>query len=197
MTLPLACSSAVAGPLTGSFIKKIGFRKVIVTVLAVSSICFFMLSRLDFSTLSFSLFCWLVILGFSLGMILMAATTSIMSATPVDKAGAAGSMESIAYELGTGLGIAFFGIVLSQIFMREFTITEELLSEVPKEAQGSISDALMLANSLGGTKAEEIRNSAMIAFEGAHNGVLILAGSLLAILAFMMVFLLPKEEKAS
>ncbi|WP_316752674.1 MFS transporter [Pedobacter gandavensis] len=193
--LPLACSAAVAGPVTGPFIKRIGFRKVLIAVLAISSISFFSLSFHDFSSMSVSLCCWLISLGFSLGMILMAATTSIMSATPIDKAGAAGSMESIAYELGTGLGIAFFGIILSQVFMGKFIIPEELLSDVPKQAQSSISDALILANSLGGSKADEIRKAAMIAFEGAHNGVLILAGSFLAILAVMMVFLLPKDEK--
>lgn len=193
--LPFAVSAAVAGPITGSLISKIGFRKVIIAVLTLSSLSFFMLSSLDFSTLTIALFLWLVVLGFSLGMILMAATSSIMSAVPVDKAGAAGSMESIAYELGTGLGIAFFGIVLSQLFIAKFKITEDLLAELPDQSHGSISDALLMANRLTGAKGEEIRNAAMLAFQGAHHIVLILAGSVLAILAFLMVFLLPKEEK--
>lgn len=194
--LPFAIAAAVAGPLTGSLISKIGFRKIIIAVLSLSSFSFFMLSSLDFSVLTTALFIWLVVLGFSLGMILMAATSSIMSAVPIDKAGAAGSMESIAYELGTGLGIAFFGIILSQIFIRKFTISDSLLAELPNQSHGSISDALILANRIGGVKAETIKNAAMVAFQAAHHTVLLIAGAVLAILAFLMVFLLPKEEKA-
>lgn len=193
--LPLVISSAIAGPLAGSFISKIGFRRVIITVLVVSSISFFVLSTLDFSTFSYSLFSWLVILGFCLGVTLMAASTSIMAASPVDKAGAAGSMESIAFELGTGLGIAFFGVLLSRVFVSKFLISETLSTEMPDQARSSISDALIAANSLGGAKAEEIKNAAMIAFQNAHNTVLIMAATLLAILALLMVFLLPGKKQ--
>jgi DHA2 family multidrug resistance protein-like MFS transporter len=193
--LPFVVSSAIAGPLTGSIIGKIGFRNVIITVLSLSSLSFFMLSRLDFSLLTGSLLFWLIALGFSLGMVLIAATTSIMSAAPLDKAGMAGSMESISYELGTGLGITFFGIILSQIFTKKFIISDELLSEVPKEVNNSIGDAMIIANDIGGEKSVIIKKAAMTAFQDAHNTVLILAGFVLAALTLILIFVLPKEKR--
>ncbi|MDA6071041.1 MFS transporter [Flavobacterium sp. AC] len=186
--IPFAFSSALAGPLTGYLIGKIGFRKLIITVLFISSFSFFMLSTLNFSSLTIPVFGWLVVLGFSLGMILMAATNSIMATAPIDKAGTAGSMESIAYELGTGLGIAFFGIVLSQVFIRKFSISKDLLSEIGNKSYNSISDVLIIANNLDAAKQQEMKNAAMIAFQGAHNIVLIVAGSILGILALAIIF---------
>ncbi|MCV9928853.1 MFS transporter [Flavobacterium sp. LS1R49] len=193
--LPFVASSAIAGPITGAIMQRIGFRNVIITVLSLSSLSFFMLSRLNFSSLTGSLLFWLITLGFSLGMVLVAATTAIMSAAPLDKAGMAGSMESISYELGTGLGITFFGIILSQIFIKKFVISEELLIELPKQVNNSIGDAMIVANEIGGEKAEIIKKAAMTAFQDAHNIVLILAGSVLAILTLILVFILPKEKK--
>jgi DHA2 family multidrug resistance protein-like MFS transporter len=192
---PFVISAAIAGPITGSIIAKIGFRNVIVTALSLASLSFFILSTLDFSTLSGGLVFWLSILGFSLGMVLISGTTSIMSSTPQDKAGMAGSMESIAYELGTGLGITFFGIVLSQIFIKKFVISEALVKELPKQVSSSIGDAFMVANSLGAEKEALIKKAAMLAFQDAHHVVLILAGVVLAILSFVMVFVLPKEKQ--
>ncbi|MCC9070880.1 MFS transporter [Flavobacterium sp. F-65] len=193
--LPFVASSAVAGPLTGSILSKIGFKNVIITVLSLSSLSFFMLSQLDFSSFTASLLFWSIVLGFSLGVVLIAGTTAIMSAAPLDKAGMAGSMESISYELGTGLGITFFGIILSQIFVKKFIISDELLNGVSKEVNNSIGDAMIVANELGGEKGEIIKKAAMTAFKDAHDVVLILAGSVLAILALTLVFILPKEKK--
>lgn len=193
--MPLVIASAIAGPLTGTIIEKAGFKKVILTALTLASLSFFMLSRLDFSSLSTGIFIWLVILGFSLGMVLVTATTSIMTATPEDKAGMAGSMESIAFELGTGLGITFFGIVLSQIFINKFSISKELATQIPQGANRSISDAMNAANNLGGANADIIKKAAMVAFQDAHNVVLVLAGSLLATLTLVLVFIAPKDNK--
>lgn len=193
--LPFVAASAVSGPLTGSILGKIGFKNVIVTVLSLSSLAFFLLSQLDFSTFTVSLLFCLIVLGFSLGVVLLAGTTAVMSAAPLDKAGMAGSMESISYELGTGLGITFFGIILSQIFINKFAISNELLNQLPKQVNNSIGDAMIVANEIGGEKGEIIKNAAMIAFKDAHDIVLILAGSVLGILALVLVIVLPKDKK--
>lgn len=193
--LPLVASAAIAGPISGLIIRRIGFRTVILAVLALSSLSFFMLSRLDFGAFSASLLFWMVLLGFCLGVVLVAATTSIMAAAPFDKAGMAGSMESISYELGTGLGITFFGIVLSQIFIRKFVISEALSNEIPKQVNNSIGDAMIVANELGGEKGQIIKKAATTAFQEAHNSVLLLAGFVLATLTVLLFFVLDEKKE--
>lgn len=188
--LPFVIASAVAGPITGSIIQKAGFRNVIVTALTMAAVSFFVLSTLEFSTFSIPLLIWFILLGFSLGMILITATTSIMAAAPENKAGMAGSMESIAYELGTGLGITFFGIVLSQLFIKNFAIAGTPLPSYP-----TISDAIIAANTIGGPQAELIKSTARMAFQEAHHTVLLLAGSLLLVLALLLLFIIPKAAK--
>lgn len=44
--------------------------------------------------------------GISAASALLASTSAIMAAAPAEKAAAAGAIETMAYELGAGLGIA-------------------------------------------------------------------------------------------
>jgi hypothetical protein len=65
------------------------------------------------------------LLGLTLSIGLTASSIAIMGA---DKGRAAGSLEAIAYELGTGSGITCFGVFMSSVFSRAMlppaTLTE-------------------------------------------------------------------------
>lgn len=53
----------------------------------------------------------MTLLGFSVASALLASSSAIMAAAPKEKAAAAGAIETMAYELGAGLGIALFGLI--------------------------------------------------------------------------------------
>ena len=56
----------------------------------------------------------MTLLGFSVASALLASSSAIMAAAPKGKAAAAGAIETMAYELGAGLGIALFGLILTR-----------------------------------------------------------------------------------
>ena len=56
----------------------------------------------------------MTLLGFSVASALLASSSAIMAAAPKEKAAAAGAIETMAYELGAGLGIALFGLILTR-----------------------------------------------------------------------------------
>ncbi len=58
----------------------------------------------------------MTLLGFSVASALLASSAAIMAAAPKEKASAAGAIETMAYELGAGLGIALFGLILTRSY---------------------------------------------------------------------------------
>ncbi len=68
----------------------------------------------------------MVFLGFSIEIALLASTAAIMSSVPPQKASAAGAIEGMAYELGAGLGVAIFGLMLSWFYSRSIILPEQL-----------------------------------------------------------------------
>jgi DHA2 family multidrug resistance protein-like MFS transporter len=55
----------------------------------------------------------MIVMGISVEIALLSSTAAIMTAVPPHKATAAGAIEGMAYELGAGLGITIFGLLLS------------------------------------------------------------------------------------
>ncbi|WP_338423944.1 MFS transporter, partial [Pantoea ananatis] len=112
--LPVMIASGFSGPIAGILVGKLGLRPVAVGGMGFSGISFLGLSMLDFSTQQWQAWSLMVLLGFSASSALLASTSAIMAATPKEKAAAAGAIETMSYELGAGLGIALFGLLLTR-----------------------------------------------------------------------------------
>lgn len=113
-----------------------------------------------------------------------------MGSAPADKAGAAGALESTGYELGAGIGITFFGVLVNSIY---FSAVSRSFSPAA-DAGGSIGEAMTAAARLGGEEAEAIRTAARSAFTQAHGSVLIITGAMIAVLA-AAVFVALRDVK--
>ena len=74
------------------------------------------LALTDFSTQQWLAWGLMTLLGFSVASALLASSSAIMAAAPKEKAAAAGAIETMAYELGAGLGIALFGLILTRSY---------------------------------------------------------------------------------
>lgn len=178
---PFFIAFAAPGLLAGWFMRRLGIYSSKMFGLTMTMIAFIALGFCDFSNFSVLLILWLALGGFGLGTIMLAASYSIMSAASDKNAGTAGSLESVAYEMGVGLGVTLFGVLLSEVFSRTLNIPENLKNNIPKEVYYSINDALIIANEIGGTKGESIRDAASPAFVHAHSIALIGAGGLVAL----------------
>ncbi|MDA6077984.1 MFS transporter [Edwardsiella anguillarum] len=78
----------------------------------------------------------MVLLGVGLEMAFLSATSTILAAAPKDKAAAVGAIEGMAYELGTGLGVTLFGILLSLFYVGN--LRERLGEMAPTEFGSSL-----------------------------------------------------------
>ncbi len=192
--LPLMISSGLSGPVAGWLASVFGLRPVATVGMALSALSFLGLAMTDFAGHPFMAWIWMVLLGFSVATALLASTAAIMASVPPEKAGAAGAMEGMAYELGAGLGVAIFGLMLTGSYAATIVLPAQLPAEAALQASASISEAMQLAGTLGGGLAESLQMAAQSAFTAAHSVVLGSASAMLAVLAVVVWFSIPRTS---
>lgn len=86
--------------------------------LVVAACCLLGLAHSDFKNAGIGVTLTLALLGVVLNVGLTASSVAIMNSTPAEKAGTAGALEATSYDLGAGLGITAFGIVISSSYAK-------------------------------------------------------------------------------
>ena len=125
----------------------------------------------------------MTLLGFSVASALLASSSAIMAAAPKEKAAAAGAIETMAYELGAGLGIALFGLILTRSYSATIVLPSGLNETMAQRASSSIGEAVSLdpgATRRGGGGADGGGEGGLYP---AHSLVLATAGVMLLLLA--------------
>ncbi len=102
----------------------------------------------------------------------------------------------MAYELGAGLGIALFGLILSRRFSTSIALPEGLSADQIAQASSSIGETAQLVQSLEPGLAQATMTAAKTAFISAHSVALGSAGVMLLLLAIGIWFSLAGVKKA-
>ncbi len=192
--LPLILASALGGPLAGHLVAAFGLRMISAISLLASAACLAGLSVADFREAGLGVVGLLFGLGLALGVGLTASSLAIMSSVPSSKAGVAGSLEATGYELGAGLGITIFGVILSASYRSAIRIPEQIADRLPWQASQSIGQTFELAKSAG-VHAEALKEAARVAFSSAH-GVVLTTGGLAIAAVGVVVLAALKSFKA-
>ncbi len=111
----------------------------------------------------------MTLLGFSVASALLASSSAIMAAAPKEKAAAAGAIETMAYELGAGLGIALFGLILTRSYSASIALPSGLSGAMAQQAASSIGEAVSLSQALPAGVAQALMAAAKTAFIQAHS----------------------------
>lgn len=181
--LPVMVASGFSGPIAGMLVSRLGLREVATGGMLLSALSFLGLSMTDFSTQQWQAWGLMTLLGFSVASALLASSSAIMAAAPKEKAAAAGAIETMAYELGAGLGIALFGLILTRSYTSSIVLPQGIEGAAAEQASSSISEAIKLAQSLPAIPAQSLLEAAKAAFIHSHSTVLATAGVLLLLLA--------------
>lgn len=193
--LPLVIASGVGGPLAGFAVGYAGLRTVAVASLGVAALSLAGLGFSDFHNPGLGVVVLMATLGVALSIGLTASSIAIMSSAPADKAGVAGSLEGTGYELGAGLGITFFGVLLTSSYAGALRIPAALAETLPESAAHSIGETMSAAEKLGSAGAPLVA-AARAAFSNAHGLVLLSAASLIGILT-IAVFIALRNYRDS
>lgn len=186
--MPIPIASLISAPLAGVYLHKLGETKLTVlgftcTLIGVVGLAWVFKTSTGLLLLSF-----LFLIGFGLGAIFTTASTTVMLSASEEKAGMAASLEEVAYEIGSVLGVTFMGGLMSAVYTLKLSLPDDLA--VSNKVYDSIDEALLVSEKLPLDSANRLINQANIAFDHAFLVVMIativvLLVSILALPYFM------------
>jgi DHA2 family multidrug resistance protein-like MFS transporter len=191
--LPFMIAISLGGPIASMLVNRFGLRSVASLGMLVSAMSLWGLANTNLMQAQIHAWAWMVLLGLSVEIALLSSTSAIMSSVAPSKATAAGAIEGMAYELGAGLGIAFFGLMLSWFYANSIVIPSDVPNNMLQQASSSIGEAIQAAKQLQPTIAEHLIQAAKQAFSQSHRSVLNVAALLFLILSIFIWFALPKR----
>ncbi|MFN6884708.1 MFS transporter, partial [Proteus mirabilis] len=118
--LPIPIGSVLASPLAGFWLARLGAVRLIIIGFALTLMGNLWLIAISNSPIM--LMGSLFLIGFGLGIIFTTASTSIMLSVDDKQAGMAASIEDIAYELGSVIGVTFMGSLMSTLYTLKLTL---------------------------------------------------------------------------
>jgi DHA2 family multidrug resistance protein-like MFS transporter len=184
--LPAPLGSFLAGPVTGRLLRYASAHRVGAGGLLLSAAAALCLLPLSFEQgLTLPLTTLLVLIGAGVGAAATAASSAIMSSAPPERSGMAASIEEVAFELGSALGVALFGSLMTIAYAASLA-TPDLPAAASATVHESLDDALRIAASLPEPVDELLRSQARAAFTGAFHAVIAGAALLWALSAFGM-----------
>ncbi|HCR3568597.1 TPA: MFS transporter [Proteus mirabilis] len=167
--LPIPIGSVLASPLAGFWLARLGAVRLIIIGFALTLMGNLWLIAISNSPIM--LMGSLFLIGFGLGIIFTTASTSIMLSVDDKQAGMAASIEDIAYELGSVIGVTFMGSLMSTLYTLKLTLPDTL--NVNSVVYDSLDEALIVAEKLPDAAATLLIAQANSAFEYAFSIVLI------------------------
>lgn len=190
--LPAAAGAVVAGLIAGAAARRFSARTVVSGGLAVIGLALAALTTITQSTGYPLLGTLLLLVGFGAGLSFTITSDIILTAVPKEQAGAASAVSETAYELGTALGIALLGSIVTNIY-RDFPGP----AATPEAARESLAGAVVAAAHMPADTAAALLRAARESFV---DGVALAAGAgagLLLLAAGMAWFLLRGQKPIS
>ncbi|MBP2475409.1 DHA2 family multidrug resistance protein-like MFS transporter [Crossiella equi] len=166
--LPVTVGSVISGLLAGAFAARYSPRAVCgiglgVTALALGAMVFI---NADTPYLYFGLI--LLVVGFGCGASFTISASVVLSAVPKEKAGSASAVAETAYELGTALGIALIGSIMTSVYRANVIPPLGISPGDAATAKDSLGGATEVAKPLGelGQQLVDVAKAAFV--DGMH-----------------------------
>lgn len=139
-TLPLAIPLLIGSRLVPGLARKIGIPATLTAAFVTISIGLTGLSwTVDAPYLAYAV--WSAVVGAGFALALPTLTAELTAALPAEQAGVAGGLQSAARELGSALGVAIVGTVLTSAFTRHLPETLRQLDPVPRTVAAAVAAA--------------------------------------------------------
>jgi EmrB/QacA subfamily drug resistance transporter len=195
LTIPLMLPLMLISPLVPGVVKKVGARVTITVGLTLVAIAFVVMSTwtkdLTYWHLFFTMFG--MMLGITFAM--TPGTNILMASVPRNRSGMGSAMNDTTRELGSALGVAVLGAVLSAAYENSIADTAaKFTGQVKEGIESSLAVALNIADKLG-PAAKSVSDAAMNAFMTGISHAAIVAAVIIFASAIIALFGLPKHTQ--
>ena len=197
--LPIMPVMIIFSTRAAGLVQRFGPRTVVTAGMILTATGVFILSFLDASSGYGHVLIGMFVMASGMGLTMTPMTELIMSSVPRDKAGVGSAMNDTTREVGTTLGIAVLGSILSSGYTSNLgPVVAALPAPARQTAEGSLAGALGVAREIGGTQGTAIVDAAKSAWaDGLHLSMMIGAGIVLVAAAIAARYLPGKLGSAS
>lgn len=189
--LPFILAISCGGPLASLLVNRYGLKPVTIIGLILSSLSFVALAQLNFKQDIYWAWGWMALLGVCIEIVLLSSTAAIMSAAPKEKSTSVGAIEGMAYELGAGFGVAFFGLLLSFFYVRNLIVPTQNSGTEIANLGHSIGESMQAIEQLAPGLVQQATDAVHMAFSSSHQMVLYVAAALFIFLAMVIWYKMP------
>lgn len=189
-TIPAAGAIVVVAPLSSALVRRLGTKLTITAGMLIVAAGLWELSGASVTTSYAGALPGMILLGVGAGMVLPAATGSVMGSLPSEHTGVGSATNGTFLQVGGALGVAVLGSLLSSRYQHRMTAALAP-SHVPHDVEntilGSIGGALEVAHRVGGSTGAMLASAARSAFMSAMDlavltgAIVVLGGALFAL----------------
>ncbi|MEU7750351.1 DHA2 family efflux MFS transporter permease subunit [Micromonospora sp. NPDC049101] len=142
---PVAIGVVLGAPLSVRLVQRFGLRPVVALamLLAVSTFFGFVFFTLETPIIWFCVL--MVAQGLGMGAVMAPTTEAIMATLPPERTGAGSAANNSMRQVGSALGVAVLGSVLSGVYQDEVAPSLDVLPTQAQEAAGASAEATRLA----------------------------------------------------
>ena len=196
--LPAAGALVVAAPLSELIMRRIGIRYTAAAGLAIVAGGFWQISGATASSGYADIVFGLVLAGLGVGLVLPAATESVMGSLPSGETGVGSAINNTFMQVGGALGVAAIGSLLTTRYQDGIT-TALAPYHVPAVAldavRGSLGGAIAVAARVGGPDGMALARLAREAFASGMDLGLVTGAVALLGGALVALFVLPAAKQ--
>jgi EmrB/QacA subfamily drug resistance transporter len=190
--LPIMPVMIIFSTRAASLVQRLGARTVVTTGMLLTAAGVFILSFLSPASGYGHVLLGMLVMGSGMGLTMTPMTELIMSSVPRDKAGVGSAMNDTTREVGTTLGVAVLGSILSSGYTSNLGSAVTSLPDAARQtAEGSLAGALGVANQIGGTQGAAIVDAAKSAWTDGLQLSMFIGAGIVLIAAFIAARYLP------
>jgi len=168
--LPIMPVMIIFSTRAAGLVERFGARTIVTIGMVLTAGGVFVLSSLDASSGYGHVLIGMIVMASGMGLTMTPMTELIMSSVPRDKAGVGSAMNDTTREVGTTLGVAILGSILSSGYTSHLGQAVTGLPDSARHAaEGSLAGALGVAHQIGGAQGAAIVDAAKSAWaDGLH-----------------------------
>ena len=191
--IPLMLPMMLLSPVIPNIVKKFGARNTIAVGLLMTSTAFVLMSFWTKDLTYWHLLGTMAIMMLGISAAMTPGTNILMASVPRNRSGMGSAMNDTTRELGSALGVAVLGAVLSSVYEKNIADTANAFTGAAKEGlESSLAVALRVAENLG-PAAQGVADAAKVAWMDGLSAAAVVAAIIIFSCAVLAFIGLPKH----
>ena len=183
---------------TPALVKRLGTRYVVSAGMVLTAVGVFLLSFLSGDSSYGQVLVGMFVMASGMGLTMTPMTDLIMSSVPRAQAGVGSAMNDTTRELGTTLGVAILGSVLSSVYASHLPSSIDALpAGAAATVRGSLGGALAVGQQIGGSTGAQIIAVSRDAWTTGMQTSLLVGAVIVLVAAGISFAFLPRHHSAA